>query len=165
MLDRKPNVKNLEYNINLLIKHLASGPKMSAFAKIHRHWDDIIEVKYRKFCYPKKIVLTSDEKRCRLFIVTHNSATSFYFNNSKMYILDKINTYFGYKAVTDIYIEEVPMIISDQYISREKNQLTDAQIKMIDGITIDADKYKTLTNELKLLSKSVFEYKDLDQIT
>lgn len=146
---------NINYLVNSLLKQFGKTPKFTALDKIYRNWDQIIDNKYLKYCYPQKINLNPEQKTCKLLVVSYNSATSFYINNNKNYIISKINTYFGYNAVENVYIQEIPTIIKDNHTKKIKKELTSEEMNYIENIK---NKNNKLEDSLRGLAKSIFEY-------
>ena len=160
MSDKRINTpKDFNFFVNQILKNISKTPQYSALTKIYRNWDNIIDNEFLKFCYPLKITIQGNYGT--LFVISNNSATSFYINNNKNYILSKINTYFGQNTITKLIIKEIPMIIKEEFLKKKKNKLTQEQIDIINEIKIDNDKNDVLTNSLKDLATSVFEYKDI----
>ena len=56
-----------------------------------------------------------------MYFVSYNSATSFYLNNNKQYIIEKINTLFGYGAVMNLFVKEVPTIVKRKAVKKVEN--------------------------------------------
>jgi hypothetical protein len=99
-------------------------PKATLLYTLNRNWKDICGEKYADFMAIEKVILLNNQKTANLCVVSSNSSTSFFINNNKSYILDKINNCFGYRAIVNLYIKEVPKatqkITVDYVIDEEK---------------------------------------------
>lgn len=133
-------------SINSIIKSLSKSPGFKSLNKIYRNWDNIIDRKYLKYCYPSKININFEQKTGKLTIVSYNPATSFYLNNNRNYILAKINTYFGYNSIVSLQIREIPTIIEDNYTRKQKKELTEEQLNKINNIVGDNNLSKAIKN-------------------
>ena len=51
-------------------------------------------------------------------MVNVNSINNVYQSNNKQYIIEKINTLFGYNAVLNLYIKEIPTIIKKKQVKK-----------------------------------------------
>lgn len=139
-------IKSICKTINSVVKSLSKNPSFSSLNKIYRNWDNIVDRKYLKYCYPLKVNINFELKTGKLIIVSHNPATSFYLNNNKNYILAKINTYFGYNSIISFQIKEIPIIIEDNYTKKQKKELTTEQLKKINDISGNDNLSKSLKN-------------------
>lgn len=132
--------------INSIIKSLSKSPSFNSLSKIYRNWSNIIDRRYLKYCYPLKVNVNFEQKTGKLTIISYNSATSFYLNNNKNYILAKINTYFGCNSIISLQIREIPTIIEDNYTKKQKKELTEEQLNKIDSIKGDNNLSKAIKN-------------------
>ena len=87
---------------------------------LKRNWENIIGSKYYKYCQPekcnfKKQLIDGNIKTIKydgtLYIVCFNSVVSFFIENNKLYIIEKINIIFGRKLISQIKIKQNPKII------------------------------------------------------
>ena len=85
--------------------------RFSFLYTIHRNWKNIFGEEQSLYIKLNKVVLTNENKNANIYLISHNSGISFFINNNKLYFLDKINALFGYKAVQNIYIQEIPQNI------------------------------------------------------
>lgn len=145
---------SINKSINLILQTISRSPSFNSLNKVYRNWDSVVNKKYLKYCYPEKININFEEKIGSLFVVSYNPATSFYLNNNKDYILAKINTYFGYNSIISLHIKELPMIIKEEYVKKQKKDLTKEQIDFVNSIKGD-DK---LSKALRHLAYTYYSY-------
>ncbi len=97
---------------------------------IRRNWGSIVGEKYYDFCEADKVFFQKNKKNDgNLYVKCFNNVISFYIENNKLFIIEKINALFGYHLIGDIKIKQEPKIIK-QY---NKKSLT---VKDEDKITI-----------------------------
>ena len=125
-----------------LLRPLLKNPKYSFLYTISSNMLNIVGIKYINYCKIEKVTLNKENKQGNVYMITYNSATSFYINNNKEYIMEKINTLFGYKAVLNLYLKEVPTIVNF-----EKKEIKINKNFSLDKENID-DKLKESLNEL-----------------
>ena len=113
--NRFRSFQNITRNI---LKPILKNPKFNFFYTISNNWINVVGSKYLDYCCVKKVSLDKDGKQGNIYIVSYNSATSFYLNNNKQYIIERINTLFGYNAVLNIYIKEIPTIVRKKNIKK-----------------------------------------------
>ena len=142
------NTKLLGNAINSVVKSLSKSPNFSSLTKIFRNWSNVVDERFRKYCYPLKVVTDITRKSGKLIVVSNNPMASFYINNNKNYILSRINTYFGYNSIVSIQVREIPIIISDVYIKKQKKELTKEQQERIDNIVDNGNLSKSIKNLL-----------------
>ncbi|MBR1604615.1 MAG: DUF721 domain-containing protein [Alphaproteobacteria bacterium] len=69
------------------------------------NWDNIVSEQLAQYCSPLKIEFPKDKKNNgRLLLQVISGAFALEISHREKYILDKINTYFGYQAVSSIKI-------------------------------------------------------------
>ena len=86
--------------------------KFSFLYTIYRNWKNIFGEEQSLYVELNRVVLTNENKNANVYLISHNSGISFFINNNKLYFLDKMNALFGYKAVKNIYIQEIPKQIT-----------------------------------------------------
>lgn len=112
-----------------LLKPILKNPKFNFFYTISLNLSNVINIKYIDYCKLKKVTLDKEGKQGNVYIISYNSAVSFYLNNNKQYIIEKINTLFGYNAVINLFIQEVPTLIKKNNINKEQKQNKDVILK------------------------------------
>ena len=69
------------------------------------HWEEIVGQGIAKFCFPDKIDFKKDQRdNGTLHVITTNGAFATEIKHKENLILEKINTYFGYRAVSGLKI-------------------------------------------------------------
>lgn len=99
------------------------------------NWENIISEQLAQYCSPLKIEFPRDKKNNgRLLLMVTSGAFALEISHKEKYILDKINTYFGYNAVSSIKIlqnNEINTIksnspededLSEKYVSPENEK-------------------------------------------
>ena len=97
-----------------LLRPILKNPKCSFLYTISSNMLNIVGSKYINYCKIEKVTLNKENKQGNVYMIIYNSATSFYINNNKDYIMEKINTLFGYKAVLNLYLKEIPIAIKNE---------------------------------------------------
>ena len=113
--NRFRSFQNITRNI---LKPILKNPKFNFFYTISNNWINVVGSKYLDYCCVKKVSLDKDGRQGNIYIASYNSATSFYLNNHKQYIIERINTLFGYNAVLNVYIKEIPTIVRKKNIKK-----------------------------------------------
>ena len=103
--------KSLKNSLKTVIKPILKSPKFTFIYTLVANWDKIFNIKYSKYFVLEKVSILNEGRQCNIVISSYNSAASFYLNNNILYILDVINSMFGYQAVLKISVKEVPKII------------------------------------------------------
>ncbi|OFW80727.1 MAG: hypothetical protein A2887_05910 [Alphaproteobacteria bacterium RIFCSPLOWO2_01_FULL_40_26] len=100
--------KSVEENISYLLKPLFSGNKKEfiIIGNLIKNWEEIVGKKYAKFCHPEKTNFNKNEKT--LTIAVHNAATGFFLKNNSEILLERIATFYGFKAISKIIIKQEP---------------------------------------------------------
>jgi hypothetical protein len=79
---------------------------------LNRNWSSIVGDKYREYCIPDKVIFVKNTKNNGiLYIKVFNSVVSFYIDNNKKILIEKINTIFGYSMIKDIKLKQEPKIV------------------------------------------------------
>ena len=103
--------KSLKNSLKTVIQPILKSPKFTFIYTLVANWDKIFNIKYSKYFALEKVSILNEGRQCNIVISSYNSAASFYLNNNILYILDVINSMFGYQAVLKISVKEVPKII------------------------------------------------------
>lgn len=101
--------------INFVVKNVLK-PIMKNYSPIlviiRRNWESIMGEKYFEYCEPEKVTFGKDKKNNgTLYIKCFNAVISFHVEHNKMYILEKINSIFGYNLVGNLKIKQEPKVI------------------------------------------------------
>lgn len=106
-------VKSIRNSLHSVLKPVINNPKSSFIYILINNWDKIFGIKYSNYCGLGKVSLLNEGRQCNIIVFSYNSAASFYLSNSVQFLLDKINSLFGYQAVLKMSVKEVPKIIRD----------------------------------------------------
>ncbi len=148
-------LKNIENVISNLLGPIASknNKKYNIISNLVKNWPDIVGKKYCEFCQPNKISFTKDSGNIKLTISAFNSATGFFLKNNSEILIERIASFYGYKAIYKIHIKQEPkMIVNNQSkileISKNKQEFVNNVIQNIDD--------NELKNKLRNLASYVF---------
>lgn len=144
--------QSIEQKLADLLKPLFQGSKKE-FVMINnlvKNWEQLIGKKYAEFCYPKSIRLEKTESKQggKLTIAVYNPAIGFFLESNAEIILERIASFYGFKAISKIIIKQEP----EQIDSRRKSEeiiLTAEKEGFLKNITneiSDQDLAKTLQN-------------------
>ena len=121
---------------------------------LRRNWNTLIGEKYHEFCEPEKVLFKKDKKKdAILYIKCFNTVISFYIENNKLFILEKINSIFGYNLIGNIKIKQDPRIIK-QY-KKQPTQRKENELNQI-NLAIKNIENEELKNSLKDFGNSLF---------
>lgn len=104
-------VKSIRNSLSSVLKPVITNPKSSFIYTLISNWDRIFGTRYSNYCGLGKVSLLNEGRQCNIIIYSYNSATSFYLGNRNQFLLDKINSLFGYQAVLKMSVKEVPRIV------------------------------------------------------
>ena len=97
---------------------------------IRRNWASIVGEKYFDFCEPDKVFFQKNKKNDgNLYVKCFNNVISFYIENNKFFILEKINSIFGYHLIADIKIKQEPKLVK-QYNKKPQKLNIDDETKI-----------------------------------
>jgi len=138
-------LKNHNYNPALLI--------------LNKNWLEIIGERYYKYCKPEKIYFKKNQKgNGVLYVVVYSPVLSMYIDSNKNFILDKINTFFGYKAVADLKIKQVPKLVED-YCKKKKTKTVNKTEEQEFLSNVNQSMNEGLKEELEELGRSMLKYR------
>ncbi len=106
--------QSIESKLTSLLKPLFQGSKKEFLIinNLVKNWDEIVGQKYAKLCYPKSVNFIKNSQtnisQGRLTIGVHNSSVGFFLENNGDFLLEKIATLYGYKAIHKIIIKQEP---------------------------------------------------------
>lgn len=119
-----------------------------------RNWQNIMGEKYYEFCEVEKIVFPKGKKNeGTIYINAFNNVISFYIENNKYFILEKINSIFGYGLISNIKIKQLPKQVKQRKLNIPK--LNENDIKTISNLTSNIDDTE-LKKSLDALGQAVF---------
>lgn len=143
--------------INFIVKNVLK-PILKNYSPviliIRRNWNTLLSEKYYEFCEPEKVSFKKDKKNdATLYIKCFNTVISFYIENNKMFILEKINSIFGYNLIGDIKIRQDPRIIK-QY-KKATPKIKEEDLNVINSAIYNIEN-EELKNSLKDFGNSLF---------
>ncbi len=115
-------MQSIDQKLNNLLTPIFSGSKKEfvIINNLVKNWAEIVGAKYSKLCYAKTVSFDKTQKSAKLTIAVHNSAVGFFLENSSEIILERIATFYGYKAITKIIIKQEPKNIKSADTSEIK---------------------------------------------
>ena len=127
--------------INFIVRNLVK-PILKDYSPVllilKRNWENLLGQKYFEFCEAEKVYFQKYKKNSGiLYIFAFNSVVSFYISNNKSFIIEKINSIFGYNLIVDIKIKQTPKIVKKKEkeicISEEKIKQVELSIEFIEN--------------------------------
>lgn len=123
---------------------------------LKRNWINIIGEKYYEFCESEKVFFNRDKKNDGiLYITCYNNIISFYIENNKPFITEKINSIFGYRLIKDLRLIQRPKIINTSLKMFSNKQLDEKDKKFIKD-TLNCVEDNILKDSLNNLGKSIY---------
>lgn len=141
--NRFKSVKNISNNI---FKLIFDNPKYSILYTLNQHWKNIIDLNYYKYTEIEKIFFIQNTKKINLYIISYNSSISFFINNNKLYIIDKINALFGCNLVNQLFVKEIPKSI----IKVQSNHLKNINKEKLNNYTVNINNVNNKKLKVKL---------------
>lgn len=109
--------------VNKLVTPIAQKRGMVS-GKIILDWDIIVGKTYAGWCKPEKVVFRPGQRVNGVLYLHINPSHALLVQHSHDMLLEKINTYFGYKAVSKVILKQVPFEKTPlQNISQKKGKL------------------------------------------
>lgn len=137
-------MREINFIVSKIIKPALKG-YYPVLLTLRRNWQYVIGDKYFEYCEPEKIIFKKDKKNLgTLYLITFNAVVSFYIENNRPFVIEKVNSILGHgcELIADIKIKQNPKIInkkSDEIIfNPEQQKAVDKKIEIIED------------NELKL---------------
>ncbi|MBR2140775.1 MAG: hypothetical protein IJ853_00250 [Rickettsiales bacterium] len=121
LIEFQNRFRSLQNISRAILKPILKNPKFNFFYTIANNMFNVVDKKYLEYCCVDKVSLDKECKQGNVYFVSYNSATSFYLNNNKQYIIEKINTLFGYGAVMNLFVKEVPTIVKRKAVKKVEN--------------------------------------------
>lgn len=145
--------QTLDTKLTSLLKPLFDGNKKEFLIinNLVKNWDEVIGKKYAKLCYPKSVNFMkkdgADFSQARLTIAVYNSSVGFFLQNNSEYLIEKIASLYGFKAINKVIIVQEPKETGTKIefapkLSKEKEEVLKNQI----GDIKNRDLAKTLEN-------------------
>lgn len=173
--------QTLDNKLTTLLKPLFDGNKKEFLIinNLVKNWEEIIGKKYATLCYPKTVHFDSNSRRtstvppsgsqkpnnnsfsdyseksqAKLTIAVHNAAVGFFLQNNSEYLIEKIASLYGYKAVNKVIITQEPKdsgdkIVFEKKLSAKKEEVLKNQISDIED--------KELAKTLETLGRDILK--------
>ena len=146
-------MREIDFTVKTLLKPILKGYSPMLLV-IRRNWSNIFGEKYYEFCEPEKVYFQKDKKNEGvLYIKAFNNIISFYIENNKIFILEKINSIFGYNLIKDIKIKQDPRIIKSY---KKINKTLDVEATKSIEIKVQNVEDNNLKHCLEELGNSIF---------
>jgi len=157
-------MREVRFIVDSIIKPALKGHQ-PALLIIKRNWDSIITDRYRSSCEAEKVSFKRGEKNYGvLYIVSFNGVASFYIENNRMFVIDKINTIFGYSLIQEIKIRQEPREVQIQDLTQSFKTPTilDANTRKIIDIKLKSVSDAELKRALEELGKTM-SFQDVNE--
>ncbi len=151
MIRKSFGAQSIEEKLSSLLKPLFQGSKKE-FIMINnlvKNWEQIIGKKYVDFCYPKSVRLEKKENNQggKLTIAVYNPAIGFFLESNAEIILERIASFYGFKAISKIIIKQEPKQVKSNNQASEEIILSSEKEDFLKNFTSqisDQDLAKTL---------------------
>ncbi len=166
-IDKRTNYEPLAVakNIRPLVRELL-GKKGIMQLEILSHWQDIVSVDLAAYSFPEKIEFRQSAKNGGIaHLVVPSGAFALELQHREKQIISKINTYFGYNAVSGIRIRQDGEFDFASYAKKSEKEkdtqllVNDDEKKYIEEMSSDV-KNEKLKEILIKLGYSVFNKKN-----
>ena len=120
-------MKDINYLVRDIVKPITKNYS-PVLLILTRNWENIIGEKYAEFCEVEKVSFQKNKKNDgTIYIKAFNNVISFYIENNKEFILEKINAIFGYSLISKIFIKQTPKIVKQYQQNIKKISDNDKQ--------------------------------------
>lgn len=120
-------MKDINYLVRDIVKPITKNYS-PVLLILTRNWENIIGEKYAEFCEVEKVSFQKNKKNDgTIYIKAFNNVISFYIENNKEFILEKINAIFGYSLISKIFIKQTPKIVKQYQQNTKKISDNDKQ--------------------------------------
>lgn len=120
-------MKDINYLVRNIVKPITKNYS-PVLLILTRNWENIIGEKYAEFCEVEKVSFQKNKKNDGIiYIKAFNNVISFYIENNKEFILEKINAIFGYSLISKIVIKQTPKIVKQYQQNTKKISDNDKQ--------------------------------------
>ncbi len=128
------------------------------------NWEEIVGENLCRYVLPQKISFNKDERTGgTLYLMVYGGAFAMEVENNKLKILQKVNAFFGYEAISKIKIlqnnnPENFLINKNVYDKPKKNLVSENEQTYINGV-LNGIENENLRLKLNLLGQAVFNNK------
>lgn len=141
-------MKDINFVIREVIKPITKNYS-PVLLILMRNWQNVMGEKYYEFCEVERVLFPKNKKIGGVIhINAFNNIISFYIENNKLFLLEKMNAIFGYSLFADIKIKQLPKLVKQRKDNTIK--LNSADENNINSLTseIDNDELKKVLNDL-----------------
>lgn len=149
-------MKSIDKNLDRILRPIFQGSKKEFILinNLSKNWQDIIGIKYKKFCYPKSVTFNKKTSNFKLTIAVFNPAIGFFIEQNSEIILDRISSFYGFKSIEKIIIKQEPKNIENSKhleikLPQEKQNFLEKNLENIEN--------KDLVKTLELLGKMIMK--------
>lgn len=149
-------MQSIDKNLDRILRPIFQGSKKEFILinNLSKNWQDIIGIKYKKFCYPKSVTFNKKTSNFKLTIAVFNPSIGFFIEQNSEIILDRISSFYGFKSIEKIIIKQEPKNIKDlQHLEinlpQEKENFLQKNLENI--------KNQDLAETLKILGKMIMK--------
>ena len=124
-------------------------------------WDKIVGSELAQYSFPQKISFGKEKNNGTLYLAVPSGAYALELQQRSKFIIDKINTYFGYNAVSNIKIIQNAGMVPLQLPQEKKHKIsvTQEQKDQITALTNEINN-EDLKNILIKLGENIFSEKN-----
>lgn len=141
-------MKDINYLVRNIVKPITKNYS-PVLLILTRNWENIIGEKYVDFCEVEKVSFQKNKKNDgTIYIKAFNNVISFYIENNKEFILEKINAIFGYSLISKIFIKQTPKIVKQYQQNTKKINDNDKQFLIEITKNLEENELKESLNEL-----------------
>ena len=141
-------MKDINYLVRDIVKPITKNYS-PVLLILTRNWENIIGEKYADFCEVEKVSFQKNKKNDgTIYIKAFNNVISFYIENNKEFILEKINAIFGYSLISKIFIKQTPKIIKQYQQNTKKISDNDKQFLISITQNLEENELKDSLNKL-----------------
>jgi len=154
-------LQTIDQKLTTLLKPLFQGSKKEFLIinNLVKNWEEIVGKKYFKLCYPKTINFSKNANvnfsQAKLTIAVHNSSIGFFLENNSEFLLEKIASLYGFKAVHKIVIKQEPRPLESQEDDAKLSQIEEEKLQEKIKDVEDPELAKTLAR----LGREIFANK------
>jgi len=125
------------------------------FGMLALNWPLVIGEKFSKDSHPDKLFFPKGENINAQLTLSVNSYKAIYFQQIQNELIDRINTYLGYKAISSLRFVQKP-IDKNKIISKKEPQLSQKQINDLDQ-KLEVIQDEIIRNKLKSIGEHVYD--------
>lgn len=124
-------------------------------------WDKIVGSELAQYSFPQKISFGKEKNNGTLYLAVPSGAYALELQQRSKFIIDRINTYFGYNAVSNIKIIQNAGMVPLQLPQEKKHKIsvTQEQKDQITALTNEINN-EDLKNILIKLGENIFSEKN-----